>query len=48
LSKEGKLHHFDKGDAFVCVGHVMQYLFHIKSGTIKDAEKAADSHRQPF
>ena len=33
--KEGTLRHFEKGEAFVCVGHVARYFGYIKSGTIK-------------
>ena len=33
--REGELRHFEKGEAFVLIGHVARYFGYIKSGTIK-------------
>lgn len=32
---KGKLRHFEKGEAFVLVGHVARYIGYIQSGTMK-------------
>ena len=40
--KEGKLHHFEKGEAFVYVGHVARYIGYIQSGTMKYAAYSAN------
>ena len=41
--KEGTLRHFEKGEAFVLVGHVARYIGYIQSGTMKYVAYSAKS-----